>query len=267
MLSEIFEKDRWMRIAYGKLLKSAYYNPDIVTKIDLFLGSYAEFYNLSISDVIAIYNNFTNDYSKDIREFLKTGKYPFELGVKREIKRVDYDIVLILSVVLSIHRHRIFSQLISSSNRNSSDIVLIGVGSGLEIEFLSKEHNRITTYDISISDFAKARYSDIEMKESYFKGTEKNLSSIYAIELIEHLSDPTVFLKMVYDSMMLGGQFFFTTATNVPQIDHLANFPDMEAFESKLKQIGFTIEQNIVIVHESIDSKLEASNNWFEVKK
>ena len=267
MLSKIFEKDRWMRIAYGKLLKSPNYNEDIINRIDLFLESYAEFYKLSINDIISIYNNFTNNYSNDIRQFLKTGKYPFELDIKRSLSRLDYDIVLILSVVLSEHRHRIFNQLILSANSSSSDIVLIGVGSGLEIEFLNREKNRITAYDISISDFAKTMYSDTKMVESYFDGTEKSLSRIYAIELVEHLSDPFAFLKMIYDSMMFGGQFFFTTATNVPQIDHLANFPDMVGFESKLKQIGFTIEQNIAIIHESIDSKLNASNNWFEVKK
>jgi hypothetical protein len=267
MLSEIFEKDRWMRIAYGKLLKSPIYNPHIINRIDLFLESYAEFYKLSLNDIISIYNNFTNYYSKDIRQFLQTGKYPFELDVKRPISRVDYDIVLILSVVLSEHRHRIFNQLILSSKSSSSDVALIGVGSGLEIEFLNRQNNRITAYDISISDFAKTMYTDIKMVESYFDGTQKNFSIIYAIELLEHLSDPITFLKMIYESMIFGGQFFFTTATNVPQIDHLANFPDMGAFESKLKQIGFKTENNIEIVHDSIDSKLKASNNWFEVKK
>lgn len=267
MLSKIFEKDRWMRIAYGKLLKSPNCNQDIINRVDLFLEGYAEFYKLSINDVISIYNNFTNDYSKDIRQFLQTGKYPFELEVKRSLSRLDYDVVLILSVVLSEHRHRIFNQLILSSNSSSSEIVLIGVGSGLEIEFLNRQNNRITAYDISISDFVKTMYSDIKIVESYFDGTEKSLSRIYAIELVEHLTDPVAFLKMIYDSMLFGGQFFFTTATNVPQIDHLANFPDLADFESKLKQIGFTIEQNIVIIHESIDLKLKASNNWFGVKK
>ena len=267
MLSEIFDKDRWMRIAYSRLLKSPIYNPDIFNKIDLFLKNYAEFYKLSINDIILIYNNFTNHYSKDIRLFLQTGKYPFELEVKRPLSRVDYDIVLILSVVLSEHRHRIFNQLILSSKSSSNDIVLIGVGSGLEIEFLNRQNNRVTAYDISISDFTKTMFTDINMVESYFDGTEKNFSCIYAIELLEHLSDPIAFLKMIYDSMVIGGQFFFTTATNVPQIDHLANFPDIVGFESKLKHIGFTIEQNVVIVHESIDSKLKASNNWFKVKK
>ena len=267
MLSEIFEKDRWMRIAHAKLLKSEYFNPEIVTKIDAFLENYAGFYKLSVSDIITIYNTFTNEYSKDIREYLKTGKYPFQSGVVRELNRVDYDIVLILSVVLSLHRHRIFNNLILSSKDISSDIVLIGVGSGLEIEFLNMEENRISAYDISISDHVKMKYIDIEIIENYFTGTEKNLSRIYAIELIEHLSDPLDFIKMVYDSMIPDGRFFFTTATNVPQIDHLSNFPDMKQFESELRRIGFTIIQNSLIIHESIDSKLEASNNWFEVKK
>lgn len=256
-----------MRIAHTKLLKSDYFNPEIVTKIDAFLDSYARFYNLSVSDIITIYNTFTNEYSKDIREYLKTGKYPFQSGVVRDLKRVDYDIVLILSVVLSLHRHRIFNNLILSSKDISCDIVLIGVGSGLEIEFLNKEKNKISAYDISISEHVKTKFADIDMIENYFTGTERNLSRIYAIELVEHLSHPLDFIKMVYGSMMPGGRFFFTTATNVPQIDHLSNFPDMAQFESELRRIGLAITQNSLIMHESIDSKLEASNNWFEVKK
>lgn len=267
MLSEIFEKDRLIRIAHNKLQNSSYYNPDIFAKIDAFLTSYAKFYNLSVDNVITIYNNFTYNYSFDIRDFLKTGKYPLELGVERAINRVDYDIFLILSVVSTIHRHRIFNQLMQSSSGSSSDIVLIGVGSGLEIEFLDRCNNRITAYDISISDFVRSKYTDVNIIEGYFDGTETNLSKIYAIELVEHLSDPITFLKSIYSSMIVGGQFLFTTATNVPQIDHMSNFPDMNDFESKLRNVGFEIEKNYFIPHEYIVSKLNASNNWFEVKK
>jgi hypothetical protein len=267
MLSEIFEKDRLIRIAHNKLQNSIYYNPEIVTKIDNFLNCYAKFYDLSVDNVITIYNNFTYNYSIDIRDFLKTGKYPSELGVERVINRIDYDIFLIVSVVSTIHRHRIFNQLLQSSLGGSSDITLIGVGSGLEIEFLDRSSNRITAYDISISDFVKSKYTDVKIIEGYFDGTEYNLSKIYAIELVEHLSDPIKFLKLIYSSLIDGGQFFFTTATNVPQIDHMYNFPDMNDFESKLRDIGFDIETNNFIPHEYILSKLDASNNWFGVKK
>jgi hypothetical protein len=266
MLSEIFEKDRIIRLAYKKLCNSIYYNQEVVTKIDGFLKQYAEYYNLSVSDIVNIYNEFTNNYLIDIRSFLKTGKYPLELGVNRSLSRVDYDIFLILSVVLTIHRHRIFNQLILSSQKSSSDIVLIGVGSGLEIEFL-RGINNILAYDISISNFAKSNYPSVEFVEGYFNGTKKNISIVYAIELVEHLEDPISFLKMIYNSLMFEGKFFFTTATNVPQIDHLSNFTNIKDFELQLKEIGFLLQENIFIQHEYILSKLNANNNWFEVKK
>ena len=72
---------------------------------------------------------------------------------------------------------------------------------------------------------------------------------------------------MVYDSLTIDGLFYFTTATNIPQIDHLFNFDNEVAFEVGLQDLGFQVVEKEIVFHESIDSKLIASNTWYILKK
>jgi hypothetical protein len=266
MLFEIFQQDRWMRIAHLKLKNSAFYNPEIVKEIDFFLSGYAISHNLSVKEIINIYNNFTAVYSVHIREFLKTAKYPYEYTSVPVMDRIEYDVVLMLSIVLSVHRHRIFNNLMEVSRNIDGEITLIGIGSGLEMAFLNN-HDNITAYDISISDHVKAKYKNIKLVESYFSGSDGDCSHVFAIELLEHISEPMALIKTIYDSLRSGGYFYFTTATDIPQIDHLYNFNDSNKFESDLREMGFTIVHNDRIEHESFDAKLKARNNWYTLKK
>lgn len=267
MLSEIFAQDRWIRIAYKKLESSPYFNPVIVGKVGSFLSYYANAHNLAVSEVIDMYYSFTKEYSIHIREFLSTGKYPFENGLTPNLSRIHYDIVLILSVVVSIHRHRIFSNILNSAAKSIGNISLIGIGSGLELEFIDSTNHEIDAFDISISQHIKTKYSHLKLHEDYFTEVSGACSNIYAIELVEHLSDPMEFIKMVYSSLAKDGRFMFTTATNVPQIDHLYNFSSRDQFESDLEAIGFQIDESELLPHDSIDSKLDANNVWYILKK
>jgi SAM-dependent methyltransferase len=268
MLAEIFEKDRWIRIAHSKVKKSTCYKGSIVDTIDNFLNDYALYYHLTAKNIIDIYNRFTAQYSKHIREFLISGKYPYQYCEPAMLGRIDYDIVLILSVVLSIHRHQIFNHLISAGTKAKGKIDLIGIGSGLEIEFLDTNKNEINAYDISIATHVKSKFHNrVQLHETYFNHKRGECENIFAIELLEHLEQPLEFIKMIYNSLKPGGYFYFTTATNIPQIDHLYNFTDREQFELELQAMGFTIVESEIIEHESIDSKLNASNGWYTLKK
>ncbi len=267
MLSEIIATDRWMRISHSKVQKCPEYSPVVEDILSKYLAEYASFYNLSTKDVIDIYNNFTRQYSEHIRIFLATGKYPYQNGVIPDLGRVNYDIVLILSVVMSAHRHKIFKRLHNSSKLLKGNALLIGIGSGVELEFLNSSNNDIYAYDISISDFIKEKYQRINLNECLFEGALQEYDNIFAIELLEHLSQPLDFAKMAYGSLTKGGKFFFTTATNIPQIDHLCNFTDKQQWETNLESLGFEILIGEQINHESIDSKLDASNTWYITQK
>jgi hypothetical protein len=267
ILAEILLKDRWIRIANSKVQKSPNYSVEIADIISNHLTDYASFYGLSAEEIIKIYNNFTRQYSEHIRVFLSIGNYPFQDNILPDLKRIDYDIVLILSVVLSIHRHKIFVELHKSAQQIKGNVLLIGIGSGVELDFLNNLSNDIKAYDISISDFIKKKYIGIELNETFFEGDSEKYSNIFAVELLEHLSQPIDFVKMAYESLTYEGKFYFTTATNIPQIDHLYNFNDKNGWEQSLKDLGFDILVSEQINHESIDSKLLASNTWYITKK
>lgn len=267
MLNELFEHDRWLRIAGSKLLKSPFYNEHVYKKTAVFLEEYVKFYDLNVDQVLKMYNDFTVEYSNHIREFLKTGKYPYQNSLTVNLDRIDYDIVLILSVLISVHRHRIFCNLFNAIQKLKDNSLVIGVGSGLELDYFNGEPQNVTAYDITISKHVFQKFNRINIREEYFKGAKDGYRNIFAIELLEHLSDPLDFIRMVYDSLVIDGLFHCTTATNIPQIDHLYNFDDEVGFERELQLIGFQIIEKEIIFHESIDSKLIASNTWYILKK
>lgn len=267
MLNELFERDRWLRIAGSKLRKSPFYNEHIYNKTAVFLEEYVNFYNLNVDQVLKMYNDFTIEYSKHIREFLKTGKYPYQNSLPLNLGRIDYDIVLILSVLISVHRHRIFCNLFNAIQKLNGNSLVIGVGSGLELDYFNVNPENVTAYDITISKHVFQKFNRINIREEYFTGTKNGYRNIFAIELLEHLSDPLEFIRMVYDSLVIDGLFYCTTATNIPQIDHLYNFDDEVAFEKELQTIGFQILEKEIIFHESMGSKLIASNTWYIFKK
>lgn len=267
MLKELFERDRWLRIAGGKLIKSPFFNEHIYNKTAVFLNEYVNFYNLNVDQVLKMYNDFTVEYSNHIREFLKTGRYPYQNSLTVNLGRIEYDIVLIMSVLISVHRHKIFCKLFNAIQKLNGNSLVIGVGSGLELDYFNANPENVTAYDLTISKHVFQKFDSINIKEEYFTGTKNGYRNIFAIELLEHLSDPIGFIRMVYDSLIIDGLFYFTTATNIPQIDHLYNFDDEVAFERELHAIGFQIIEKEIIFHESIDSKLSASNTWYILKK
>ncbi len=267
ILDELMDSDRWIRIAFTRVKKSQHFDVEISNLVDHFLSEYVSVNSISAEGVIKLYNEFTSLYSQHVREFLSTGKYPLENGVKVSFGRQEYDIVLILSIVLSLHRHLIFKKLKSIISELDGKTLLVGIGSGIEISFFDQFTKIVNAYDISISPYVKKRFSNHILLEEYFIGEHETYDNIFAIELMEHLPDPLAFSKICYDSLKPDGHFYFTTATNIPQADHTVNFDDLIQFEKDMEKLGFSIVENMEIKHESLNEKLKASNNWFDLKK
>ena len=136
MLSQIFTIDRKLRIDHKRLLASPFVNNDIIIKVDKYLIDYSNYYNLCVKDILYNYCKFVNRYSENINNFISTDKYPIQLGINYNIDRLEYDIALILSSVVIIHRHRIFNNIHKYCSKLNGKTLIIGVGSGLELEFL-----------------------------------------------------------------------------------------------------------------------------------
>lgn len=269
MLTEIFGKDRRLRIEHKKLLSSPIVNNDIIKIIDHYLSDFADYNNLTPQNILRRYNNFASRYSDDIKNFISKGKYPLELGKINNIDRIDYDISLILSPVVTIHRHRIMDNLIKYSSFIDGKVLMIGLGSGIELELLNILHPnlKVEAYDISVTSFVKNRFSKNNIIKGKFRGGNAYYDHIISIELLEHLDKPYSFISMCYRSLKNEGTFITTSATNVPQFDHLYNFDDDNDFEKRINSIGFVVLQIEDILHDYMNKSINAKNRWYVFKK
>jgi SAM-dependent methyltransferase len=270
MLAKVFNNDRNLRIDHKKLLSTNITNIKTLNIVDDYLADYAKFHNLSIGDISSRHNNFVSNYLKNINDYLSKGKYPSLLGVVHPIGRVDYDISLIISTVVAIHRYRIIEKFVKYIPRIKGNVLIVGLGSGLELELLNGVKNKINVdaYDISITEFVKNRFNKIfNIVESEFKGKNGGYDHIIAIELLEHLEDPYHFLSMCYNSLNEDGTLVTTTATNVPQFDHLFNFDDDNAFDREINGIGFDVSLKEDIPHNYMIKNINSKNTWYILKK
>lgn len=246
----------------------------LYNNIAIYFEEYCKYYNLTANKVSELINTFAQRYSKNIVDFINTGKYPYLLEDSVEkISRLEYDIVLIASCLYTKHRFDIYKyitsfEIIGGGGENS---LLIGIGSGLELNILdSLNLSNIDGYDIEISDFVYDRFKTnekISLKETIYKAGETKYRNIFAIELIEHVEDYIPLIEDIYKSLETNGNFMFTTVTNVPQFDHLINFTDLEKFEKILYDMGFVIDERIMINHDYKVHKINAYNTLYKVRR
>jgi hypothetical protein len=204
-------------------------------------------------------------YLNDVREFEKSGKYPFQLRKTCFFERVQYDIALLLSVVLTEPRHRIMKACMREALRLNKDALILGIGTGLELELIQSSENpiEICAYDIEVSPFIRKNFKELQVHEQEYTGQHSNCEAIFAIELLEHLSDPLGFCELIHESLEIGGRFVTTTAKNIPQQDHLYNFDNDEDFESELIRIGFRITEKEKIKHKSLFNDINSANTFY----
>ncbi len=95
-----------------------------------FLEGYAAFNGISQKAAEASYMETMRHIVGDIRKFIATGKYPLELDPKQwEIGRTDYDLILLLSILVTRHRCAIMAEIARLRSIPGRPLV-IGVGSG-----------------------------------------------------------------------------------------------------------------------------------------
>lgn len=207
-----------------------------------FLQAYLEYQKLSVDQLIDVYNDYIFHFNKHCKSFVKTGKYPFEVGVRDYVpSRIEYDLVLLISVLFAPHRFQIMD-LLDNSNR-SGKALFVGIGPGLELSISSDVHEEIHAYDLSINSFIQKKFPSIQFFEELYVGQHEGyFDSIYLIELLEHLEDPYSLLEICYNSLSKNGKLLLTTASDLPQFDHLYNFPkDHFEFEKNVISLGFEI--------------------------
>src|SRR5699024_3386826 len=106
-------------------------------------------------------------------------------------------------------------------------------------------------YDLSINKFLFEHFSKVTFNIELYHGQKKDhYDAIYLIELLEHLQEPFSLLKICRDSLSKRGKIFLTTATDIPQFDHLYNFSkDHTEFEHMLTQLNLKVCYTEYIPH------------------
>lgn len=239
----------------------------LLENVIAYIDSYSAFNRLSASDVIQHYDNFIRTYNSCLKGFEQTGNYPAFSGEKIEVGRVEYDIALLLSVLLTAHRFRIMELL--SDIPCGANALFVGTGPGLEIALTRNRFDNIYAFDLSINAFLYHHFTAVQFEERLFEGSETiKFDAIFLIEILEHLHSPYGLLEDAARSLADNGRIYLTTATNIPQFDHLYNFEESHAeFRQKLNQLRLCIIYEERIDHKYITMKTNAINHFYILTK
>ena len=233
-----------------------------------FLDGYVAFNRISQDAAIASYTATVKRYVKDIHAYVKTGKYPLQLEPNQPpLERTDYDLFLILTILTTHHRCAIMEELTRFPVAGPS--LVIGVGSGIELNYIEPKPGTdvCEAFDLYINPYARTAFPHWTFREELYRPHGSLYQSIYAIELLEHLSDPLAFMADCHASLMPGGKVVTTIAVNVPQFDHTVNFPSEELFEAEVAAIGFKLDHKTVIPHAYPRMEINARNCFYVYRR
>lgn len=272
MLSSLIAIDRRLEFACERIRRDFDAYETIAHIIDQYLARYAAFNHLQAGQVIELCNGFSKTYARHLAHFAKTGEYPFQYGDATEVDRIAYDLVLLISCVSDVMRFQIAQSMHEAGSLlGEGKACIIGSGPGIELEMLriSAPGLDITAYDKAFNPFVREAFPKATLREEYFNTLEqaRGFNTIFAIELLEHLPDPMRFLRDLSAILDTGTRLICTTATNMPQFDHLWNFTDIDMFCKTVKNQGFHILEHRTFSQRYSFNNIEARNDWFVLQK
>ena len=229
-----------------------------------YIDVYAQINRVSVETAEAAYLKFIGAYRKDVLDFMRTGRYPTG---DREIARVEYDLALLLSTVLTKPLFRIM-QLLEARAMAADRSLFVGVGSGVELHLLRHRLMSAEAFDLRINPVLREWMPSVAFREEEFTAGKGHYGQIFLIEILEHLDDPLQLVSQCGQSLQAGGQIHLTTATNIPQFDHRVNFPqDHRAFEAWLREQGYQVLFCEDIPHPPAPKDIGSQNRFYTVAR
>jgi len=262
----LLAQNRLFSILQEQVYQSSFYDEILYQQLADYTDKYIHYHQLSSKSVTQYYLNYIREYNQDVRQFEATQQYPLAINANRKApERVAYDIVLLLSTLLTKHRFRIM-QLLNDKSKGGARGLVVGCGSGLELALLADQFQQIVAYDLAMASFLPTFFNKkIQLRKVNFEGRGKQkYDYIYLIEILEHLDNPYQLLAKCQKVLKSNGKIYLTTATNIPQFDHRFNFEeDHRSFENHLKKMGFKVEFSEVIEHEYITKSIQSMNKFY----
>ena len=267
-INKILAESRLFEILRDRLPNSII-DSDLYKNAAAYLDLYVNENNISFKEVISAYEEYVSTFNKHCKTFIKTGEYPLHIGTEiPDISREAYDLVLILSVLLTAHRFRIM-EIIFNAGRAEGTRLFVGAGPGLELYLSENLDQENYVYDVSLNEELKEIFPKVKFFTDYFSTQYTDyFDSIFLIEILEHLDDPYELLRNALLALKEEGLVYLTTATDIPQFDHLYNFPeDHTEFDLKIADMGFEIMLKEKISHEYLLMNVSPSNHFYILKK
>lgn len=267
LLNALIENNRLLAVLHDNL-HAGMKQSALYAQIGKYLSEYCVANNIDAQQADEIYMRYITAYNKHCKQFIKTGKYPLENGINDfSVTREEYDAVLLMSVVFTPHRYRIM-QLLTEQNQ-IGNALFIGLGPGLEIFLTLPLHTSTDAYDVSLNEKLAEQFPTVHFHADYYSGQNENsYDSIYLIEILEHLPEPYQLLEICKISLKKGGKILLTTATDIPQFDHMYNFPDNHSqFEARCNEMGLSVLKKEKLEHSYLTSELKPSNHFYVLQK
>lgn len=269
-VEELLAANRLLRILHKRLKKESFFEEPLMQQIIAYTNTYLSIHSKQNPGPSEVYGQFMEAYHKDMINFAETGKYPLQIDEHRPmLSRYAYNIILLFSCLFTPHRFRIM-QLIQDTAEVAKNGLFIGCGPGLEFALVKSKIDHLEAYDLKIDAFLITTHPDIQFKEAYFdgKGADLIYDSIYLIELLEHLDQPYLLLEQCKGVLSDKGKIYLTTATNIPQFDHLYNFePAHEDFEKRVQDLGLKVQLMEDIPHQAVTLDIQAKNRFYILSK
>lgn len=269
IIDNIINQNRLYDILWKRVLNVSGEENHIIRQMIEYIEAYLEFNRITTDQVISSYNAFMADYNRCMKNYLRTRLYPLLCNMELWCpSREQYDIILMLSCILSTHRFRIM-ELLKEKVSQQHSALYIGVGSGLELELTHNKFNHLDAYDFQLNKFLFHRFPEVFFHEKIFTGlAQQNYDAIFIIELLEHIENPYELLRLCHEALKWNGNVYLTTATNIPQFDHIYNFPENnEEFVSVIKREGFDVAYMETIPHLSITIEIKSKNDFYVLMK
>lgn len=269
VIDKLRSANRLFEILHDRLKVNEVFDEKLFRKLDDFTRNYLDFHKLEVDVAGEHYMDFIKSYNKDLRAFAKEGKFPLEIDPERKGPgRIPYNIILLFSCLFNPHRFRIM-QLIDDKVEMAKQGLFVGCGPGLEIDLIADKLVKSVAYDLSLDSFLESKFESVDFRNYYFDGSEEErYDAVFLIEILEHLSDPYDLLINCHKVMNKGANLFLTTATDIPQFDHLYNFQaDHTEFDKTITEIGFKVIFEEVIMHQQLTQKVNAQNKFYIIEK
>ena len=263
LFDALVQSSRKLELDYEQACAGASENAARVrATVAAFLDGYAAFNKITKEAALASYMATIRRYANDIRAYIGGGKYPLELDpTQAMLSRMDYDLFLILTILVTKHRCAIMEELLRFPAAGKA--LVIGVGSGVELGLVGAPSGS-DAYDLYINPYARTAFPEWHFHEELYRPSPNRLyGGVYAIELLEHLDDPYAFLADCRDSLLPEGRLIETTATNVPQFDHRYNFTSGEELERRAAELGLVLEHKQPIPHDYARTEIGARNDFY----